>query len=116
MFDLLHVIRWNRYGAINLQQYINNNGIVQANFDSGYAPKGANLKICLVYGNNDVRLYVNGSLTGTDTLATMTSVNFTRIMFANNTAGSLLAPQRISQFILTPTKLSSQEAIDLTTI
>jgi len=111
-----NVIRWNRYGTLNLQQYIKTDGVTQAIFDLANASKGTLLKVCLVYNNNDVRLYVNGSNDGTDTSATMPSVNYTRLMFANNTAGSLLAPQRISQFISISTALTDQEAIDLTTI
>lgn len=70
-------------------------------------------KVALGYANNDVVFYVNGSLIGSDTSASIPSTD--RIS-TDNSVGSATFGRPLNQLLLFKTRLSNDELATLTTI
>ena len=71
-------------------------------------------KFALKYSDNDYRLFINGVKVATNTTC-LTPLNLSDIEFDNGLSVNNLEA-RLSQFLIFPTALTDQEAIDLTTI
>jgi hypothetical protein len=74
----------------------------------------SNAKFALKYADNDYRLFINGVKVATNTTC-LTPLNLSDIEFDNG-SGSNNLEARLNQFMIFPTALTDQEAIDLTTI
>ena len=74
----------------------------------------SNAKFALKYADNDYRLFINGVKGATNTTC-LTPLNLSDIEFDNG-SGSNNLEARLNQFMIFPTALTDQEAIDLTTI
>ena len=71
-------------------------------------------KIAITYANNDYGIYLNGSLLHTDTSASVPPMN--QLAIGADRGRVVGATANINEVLLFSTKLSNQEAIDLTTI
>jgi hypothetical protein len=90
-------------------------GSVTGEIISGTAlPQGA-VKIAVAYKNNDVAMYVNGSLVGTDTSHTTPATSNLYLGQENaGTTASLWKPY--SQALLFKTRLTNAQLAELTTL
>jgi hypothetical protein len=86
-------------------------GTVQALFIVP-APTGIN-KIAIAYANNDIAVFLNGNLVGTDTSATIPACSRLDV---GNTLGSNIMTGTISQALLFKTRLSNTELAQITTL
>jgi hypothetical protein len=73
-------------------------------------------KIAVSYKTNEVKMYVNGTLIGTDTSATMPAAGTLSQLKSDFGQGSFPLEASIKQAIIFPTALSDAEAIALTTL
>ena len=85
--------------------------VVQAVFTIPYTT--GNYKIAIAYANNDVVLYVNGALVGTDTSATIPTCSRIDV---GNSLGQNQAGHGITQAAIYTTRLSNAELQSLTTL
>ena len=73
-------------------------------------------KIALSYKTNEVKLYINGSLAGTDTSATMPSANTLNKFSSDFGQGSFKLAAELKQAIIFDSALTQSEAEALTTL
>jgi hypothetical protein len=95
----------------NITPAIASGGVIQATFTIPYT--AGNHKIAIAYANNDVVLYVNGALVGTDTSATIPTCSRIDV---GNSIGTNQAGHGITQAALYTTRLSNSELQALTTL
>jgi hypothetical protein len=95
---------------------LSSNGSAQAAIStSSYDVKQMN-KIAVSYKENEVKLFVNGSLIGTDTSATMPNANTMNEFSSDFGQGSFKLAAELKQAIIFPTALTDSECIALTTL
>jgi len=87
-------------------------GTSYAYFNHALTDVNDTIKMAVSYANNDIRMYVNGVLTNSDTSATMPStLSYAR--FDNGSGGSLFYGN-IKQSLIFPTALTNDELAELT--
>lgn len=92
------------------------NGSAQAAINIfSYDVKQSN-KIAFSYKTDEVKLFINGSLVGTDTTATMPNANTLNEFSSDFGQGSFKLAARLNQSIIFPTALTDSECIALTTL
>ena len=92
------------------------NGSAQGGVNSfSYDVKQMN-KIAVSYKTNEFKLFINGSLVGTDTNATMPNANTLNKFSSDFGQGSFKLAAELNQAIIFPTALTDSECIALTTI
>jgi hypothetical protein len=92
-------------------QLYGNGTTLLADISSGSGTQGTRYKIAFVYGQNDFRVYANGSLIGTDTSGTFTG------SFSNIALNSVINQANgFNQILLFKTKLTNAQMAELTTI
>ena len=92
------------------------NGSAQGGVNSfSYDVKQMN-KIAVSYKPNEFKLFINGSLVGTDTNATMPNANTLNKFSSDFGQGSFKLAAELNQAIIFPTALTDSECIALTTI
>jgi hypothetical protein len=92
-------------------QFYGNGSTLLADIGRPGAVQGTRYKIAFVYGQNDFRLYRNGSLIGTDTSGTFTGT------FSNIALNSVInQANAFNQILLFKTKLTNAQLAELTTL
>jgi hypothetical protein len=97
-----------------IRGYVKAGGIVYADINSGVIANGG-VKMAIAYKANDVVLYVNGSLIGSDTSVTIPS-GLTDVSLNNLPSVSQSIIFSVDQFALFKTRLTNAELASLTTI
>jgi hypothetical protein len=89
-------------------------GTTYAYFNHALTDVNDTIKVAASYATNDIRMYVNGVLTNSDTGATMPST----LVYArfDNGSGGAVFNGNIKQALLFKTRLSNEELAALTTI
>ena len=89
-------------------------GTTYAYFNHALTNVNDTIKVAVSYATNDIRMYVNGVLTNSDTGATMPS-SLTYVRFDNGSGGARFIGN-IKQSLVFKNPLTSSEAIALTTL
>jgi hypothetical protein len=91
-------------------------GVAQSSINSFSFDVTESNKIAVSYKVNEVKMYVNGTLIGTDTSATMPAAGTLSQLKSNFGQGSFPLYANVKQVIIFPTALTNAELAELTTL
>jgi len=91
-------------------------GVVQAVFNTTAFNVTQSNKIAVSYKANDLKMYVNGTLVGSDTSATMPAAGTLNEFSSDFGQGSFPLYANISQALIFPTALTATQLAELTTL
>lgn len=101
------------FDGSQLNAFIAVSGATQASISSGTPSLGRH-KLALAYKANDIAFYVDGTLIGTDTSASIPTCSAFRMN--GSTSGTLISSFQANQAILFKTRLTNAELAQLTTL